>query len=156
MECENERTTEGTKIRAIPKRLNWDMANEKVNCEVLGICQSLLWGSSCAQIPAAGGANWDQGGSASCFQSFWICGLLINNKRENNSGNLYSNESFLSLTRSHKHRTYWPGIIAGNQRVAAGNHCWKTGRHLKSEAVSEDVQLRDEVREYQSFPFWQV
>lgn len=45
-----------------------------------------------------------------------------------------SSESSLAFTRSHMHRTYLPGIIARNQKVAAGNQYYKMGRHLKSEA----------------------
>lgn len=127
MESENESTVEGTKIRAIPKWLNWDRANEKekflsVRSLPVTTLRKLMCRDTCYWQGKLG-SSWQ----CQLLLKFTIDGLLVDNKRKNNSGNWKNNsgshESFLSLTRSHKHRTHWPSTIAGNQRVAAGNHC---------------------------------
>lgn len=120
MESENESTAKGTKIRAILKWLNWDRANEKFlsvrNLPVIALRKLMCRDTCCWQGKLGSSWQWQP------LLKFTIDGLLVNNKRKNNSGNLYSHESFLSLYK-----------VTQAQNTLTQHDCWEPeGRSWES------------------------
>lgn len=84
MESENESTAEGTKIRPIPKWLNWDTAKELPVPVLRKLVHRYLL------LTGKLGSSWQ----CQLLPKFTVDGFLINNKSENNSGNLYNSDLY--------------------------------------------------------------
>lgn len=89
MDSGNESTAESTKIRVIAKWLNWDTASEKVKLQSVRnllstALRKLLWTNTCCWQ-----GKLELSWQCQLIPKFTIHGVLINNKRENNSGDLH-------------------------------------------------------------------